>query len=218
MLDCKVPACHEALSGSPSLQDHLCGDCRSDFDLVMDTLTRRGVPFVIDKQLVRGLDYYTRTAFEIQTTSLGAQSAVAGGGRYDNLVKELGGPDMPATGFAIGFDRLAELVAINAPELRQKTDLFLAALGAESQIRGFDWACELGADGIRVEMDYSDKSLKSQMKRANRLSARYVLILGDDELQAGSAILRNMATKEQTTISFDNIVDNIKYQLQPTNP
>lgn len=218
VLDCKVPACREALTGSPSLQDYLCRGCRSDFDLVMDSLTRLGIPFVIDKQLVRGLDYYTRTAFEIQTTSLGAQSAVAGGGRYDNLVQELGGPDIPATGFAIGFDRLAELVALNTPELTQKTDLFLAALGAESQTLAFDWTCELGADGIRVEMDYSDKSLKSQMKRADRLGARYVLILGDNELQAGSAILRNMATKEQVTISFDNIVDNIKSQLQTTNP
>ncbi|MBT8364855.1 MAG: histidine--tRNA ligase, partial [Deltaproteobacteria bacterium] len=115
VLDCKVPTCREALTEAPSILDHLCDECRSDFDQVMDSLTKLDVPFSIDKQLVRGLDYYTRTAFEIQTTSLGAQSAVAGGGRYDNLVKELGGPDIPATGFAIGFDRLAELVGLTAP-------------------------------------------------------------------------------------------------------
>jgi histidyl-tRNA synthetase len=217
VLDCKVPACREALTGAPSLQDHLCEDCRTDFDLVMDSLKRLEVPFVIDQQLVRGLDYYTRTAFEIQTTSLGAQSAVAGGGRYDNLVKELGGPDIPATGFAIGFDRLAELAALNASELTQKPDLFLAALGADSQKRAFEWACELGTVGIRVEMDYSDKSLKSQMKRADRLGARYVLIVGDDELKSGSAALRNMATKEQVSVSLDNLVDNITSQLETTN-
>ena len=210
VLDCKVPACREAITGAPSLLDHLCDQCRSDFDLVMEYLTKLGVPFVIDKQLVRGLDYYTRTAFEIQTTSLGAQSAVAGGGRYDNLVKELGGPDIPATGFAIGFDRLAELVALNAPEPVQQPDLFIAALGAKSQTLAFEWICQLGLDGIRVEMDLGDKSLKSQMKRANRLGAPYVLILGENELAAGEAVLRNMATKEQTSVSLDSIIDNLK--------
>ena len=210
VLDCKVPACREALTGAPSILDHLCDECRSDFDQVMDSLTKLEVPFVIDKQLVRGLDYYTRTAFEIQTASLGAQSAVAGGGRYDNLVKELGGPDIPATGFAIGFDRLAELVALNAPDPLQKPDLFVAALGAKSQALAFESICKLGLDGIRVEMDFSDKSLKSQMKRANRLGASSVLILGENELEAGAAVLRNMATKEQTTVPLDNIVDNFK--------
>ncbi len=214
VLDCKVPKCREALIGAPSLQDHLCEGCRTDFDLVMDSLNRLGVSFVIDKQLVRGLDYYTRTAFEIQTTSLGAQSAVAGGGRYDNLVKELGGPDIPATGFAIGFDRLAELVALNSRELIQVPDVFVAALGADSQKSAFEWVCELGTGGIRVEMDYGNKSLKSQMKRADRLGARYVLIVGDDELKSGSAALRNMATKEQVSVSLDNLVDNVKAQIQ----
>lgn len=210
VLDCKVPACREAITGAPSLLDHLCDECRSDFDLVMESLTKLDVPFVINKQLVRGLDYYTRTAFEIQTTSLGAQSAVAGGGRYDNLVKELGGPDTPATGFAIGFDRLAELVALNAPEPVQQPDLFIAALGAKSQTMAFEWMCQLGLDGIRAEMDLADKSLKSQMKRGNRLGAPYVLILGENELAAGEAVLRNMQTKEQTSISLENIVDDIK--------
>jgi histidyl-tRNA synthetase len=210
VLDCKVPACREAIIGAPSLLDHLCDECRSDFDLVMESLTKLDVPFVIDKQLVRGLDYYTRTAFEIQTTSLGAQSAVAGGGRYDNLVKELGGPDIPATGFAIGFDRLAELVALNAPEPVQQPDLFIAALGAKSQTMAFEWICQLGLDGIWAEMDLADKSLKSQMKRGNRLGAPYVLILGENELAAGAAVLRNMATKEQTSIRLENIVEDIK--------
>ena len=218
VLDCKVPSCREALTEAPAILDHLCEECRSDFDQVMDSLTKLDVPFSIDKQLVRGLDYYTRTAFEIQTTSLGAQSAVAGGGRYDNLVKELGGPDIPATGFAIGFDRLAELVALTAPQPVQKPDLFLAALGAESRALAFEWICKLGLNGIRVEMDFSDKSLKSQMKRADRLGASYVLILGENELAAGAAVLRNMTTKEQVPIALDNIVNNIKSQLKITKP
>jgi histidyl-tRNA synthetase len=179
----------------------------------MEALTRLDVTYVIDRQLVRGLDYYTRTAFEIQTTSLGAQSAVAGGGRYDNLVKELGGPDIPATGFAIGFDRLAELAALSAPALVQKPDLFVAALGAKSQTLAFEWICRLGMEGIRVEMDFSDKSLKSQMKRADRLGAAYVMILGDNELQEGAAVLRNMASKDQAPVALDNVVESLKKVL-----
>ena len=190
-------------------QDSLCDDCRADFDTVMNALGKLNVPYVVDKRLVRGLDYYTRTAFEIQATSLGAQSAVAGGGRYDNLVKELGGPDIPATGFAIGFDRLAELVGSNAPDLAQKPDIFIAALGSESQTLAFEWVCALGKAGVRVEMDMGAKSLKSQMKRADRLGAANVLMVGDNELKEGTAILRNMETKGQETIPIDNLVENL---------
>ena len=209
VLDCKVPACREALSEAPSIQDSLCDDCRIDFDTVMNSLGNLDVPYIVDNSLVRGLDYYTRTAFEIQTTSLGAQSAVAGGGRYDLLVKELGGPDIPATGFAIGFDRLAELVGSDAPDLAQKPDIFLAALGSESQTLAFGWVCALGKAGIRAEMDMSAKSLKSQMKRADRLGAANVLMVGENELQEGTAILRNMASKEQESIALDSLVENL---------
>ena len=209
VLDCKVPACREALAEAPSIQDSLCDDCRADFDMVMNSLRQLSVPYVVDKRLVRGLDYYTRTAFEIQTTSLGAQSAVAGGGRYDNLVKELGGPDIPATGFAIGFDRLAELVGLKAPDLVKKPDIFLAALGSESQALAFEWVCALGKSGIRAEMDLGDKSLKSQMKRADRLGAASVLMVGANELKEGTAILRNMETKEQESVALDSIVENL---------
>jgi histidyl-tRNA synthetase len=214
VLDCKVPACREALAESPSILDSLCDDCRVDFNEVMDSLTKLNVPYVVDKRLVRGLDYYTRTAFEIQTTSLGAQSAVAGGGRYDNLVKELGGPDIPATGFAIGFDRLTELVGLNAPDLIKKPDVFLAALGSKSQTLAFEWMCALGSDGIMAEMDLGNKSLKSQMKRADRLGAANVLIVGDNELKEGTAILRNMETKEQVAVALVNLVENLKKRLR----
>jgi histidyl-tRNA synthetase len=214
VLDCKVPSCREALTGAPSILDHLCGECRTDFDQVREALTRLDVTYVIDGQLVRGLDYYTRTAFEIQTTSLGAQSAVAGGGRYDNLVKELGGPDIPATGFAVGFDRLAELAALNASMPIQKPDLFVAALGAKSQTLAFEWMCKLGLESIRVEMDFSDNSLKSQMKRADRLGASYVMILGDNELKERTAILRNMGNKEQISVPLDNIIQTIKNMIR----
>jgi len=210
VLDCKVPTCRDALAEAPSILDSLCGDCRKDFDQVQEMLGKLDIAFVVDKRLVRGLDYYARTTFEIQTTSLGAQSAVAGGGRYDGLVKELGGPDIPATGFAIGFDRLTEVSGLTAAEFYREPDIFIAALGEKSCTMAFEWVCALGLEGVRAEMDYSNKSLKAQMKRANRFGAPYVMIVGDDELKQGSAILRNMQTKEQESIPFDGIVEKVK--------
>lgn len=214
VLDCKVPACREALENAPSLLDHLCSECQDDFDEVRNSLDKLKVPYVIDKRLVRGLDYYARTTFEIQTGSLGAQSAVAGGGRYDGLVKELGGPQIPATGFAIGFDRLAEISGLKPAEFERKPDIFVAAIGEKSQSLAFEWICQLGLTGIGAEMDFSHKSLKSQMKRADRLGATYVLILGDKELEEGAATLRNMATKEQVSLPIDSMVEKIKSKLR----
>jgi histidyl-tRNA synthetase len=213
VLDCKVPACGEALEGAPSILDHLCPECQDDFTEVRSSLDKLEVPYVIDKHLVRGLDYYARTTFEIQTGSLGAQSAVAGGGRYDGLVKELGGPQIPATGFAIGFDRLAEISALKSADYCRKPDVFVAALGAKSQSLAFEWICQLGLTGIGAEMDFSDKSLKSQMKRADRLGAAYVLILGDKELEEKTAILRNMENKEQVSVPLNDIIQTIKNML-----
>ena len=210
VLDCKVPTCRDALAGAPSILDYLCDSCSKDFSQVQKMLGKLNIPFVVDKRLVRGLDYYARTAFEIQTTSLGAQSAVAGGGRYDGLVKELGGPDIPATGFAIGFDRLTEVSGLAAAEFYRQPDIFIAALGEKSCDLAFEWSCALGLEGVRAEMDFSHKSLKAQMKRADRLAAPYVMIVGDDELKQGSAILRNMQTKEQESIPFDDVVEKVK--------
>jgi histidyl-tRNA synthetase len=168
---------------------------------------------VVDKNLVRGLDYYARTTFEIQTESLGAQNAVAGGGRYDGLVSELGGPDIPATGFAIGFDRLTELSGLAATQFYREPDIFVAALGDRSRLLAFEWACAFGNEGVRAELEFGGKSLKSQMKQANRLNARYVLIVGDDELKKGEAILRNMETKDQVPVPLNELVENIKKQI-----
>jgi histidyl-tRNA synthetase len=215
VLDCKVPACREAMAEAPSILDHLCSECKKDFAEVKSMLEKLGVPFVIDKNLVRGLDYYARTTFEIQTESLGAQNAVAGGGRYDGLVGELGGPDIPATGFAIGFDRLTELTGLAASQFYRKPDIFVAALGDKSRLRAFEWICAFGDEGMRAEMDFDGKSLKSQMKRADRLEAGHVLIIGDEELEKGEAILRNMATKEQISVPIDGLVENIRRKIVP---
>ncbi len=214
VLDCKVPTCREAVADAPALIDYLCDDCRNHFDTVTRMLTDLQVPYVLDRRLVRGLDYYTRTTFEIQTTALGAQSAVAGGGRYDLLVSELGGPDIPATGFAIGFDRLAEIVSQVRTAPQNPPHIFIAALGPAAQEKAFGWLSEFGIQGIRAEMDYADRSLKAQMKRADRLNAGYVLIVGDAELQKGRAVLRNMEDKTQSELILDNIVPALKQALE----
>jgi histidyl-tRNA synthetase len=214
VLDCKVPACREALSDAPSVVDYLCAECRRDFDELQAALATLNVPYIVDQRLVRGLDYYTRATFEIQTGELGAQSAVAGGGRYDRLVKELGGPDLPATGFAVGFDRLAEIVGLKAGDYRPRPDLFLAALGERSRSLAFEWCCRLGREGVRVEMEFGDKSLKSLMKSADRLGAARVLMIGDKELEEKIALLRDMRTKEQVTVPFDGVVETVKRTIR----
>ncbi len=214
VLDCKVPSCQEAVSDAPSILDFLCSECNRHFEEVKNHLGQLNIPFVINKRLVRGLDYYTRTAFEIQTGSLGAQNAVAGGGRYDGLVKALGGPDMPAIGFAVGFDRLVEITGLNNTDLSQKPHIFVAALGEKSKSKAFEWTAAFGLKGIRAEMDFGDKSLKSQMKRANRLGAAYALIVGEKELEEGSVVFRNMTTKDQISIPIDGLIENIQEKIE----
>ena len=209
VLDCKVPACREALRGAPAIMDYLCEDCRSHFGTVTDMLTRLNVPFTVDKQLVRGLDYYTRTAFEIQTRALGAQSAIAGGGRYDGLVGSLGGPEVPAIGFAIGFDRLAEIVSAGTPTAVRSLDLFVASLGEPAKTLAFEWSAALGLKGIKVGMEYGEKSLKAQMKQAHRLGAKQVLIVGQSELASGNVVLRDMSTKNQRNVPLKAVVDTL---------
>jgi histidyl-tRNA synthetase len=215
-LDCKVESCRKALENAPSTIDHLCDDCTDHFNTVKQTLSQQGVDYIVDKTLVRGLDYYTRTAWEIQTTSLGAQSAVAGGGRYDNLVKELGGPPTPAIGFAIGFDRLVEVLE----QIREKqedpaVDLFIVCLGKAAMDKGYHWSCDLNQAGIRTDIDFRGKSMKALMKRANKLNAKYVLIAGDNELDQNAVILRNMETKAQADIPVDRVTEELIKIFKP---
>ncbi|MDX9785914.1 MAG: histidine--tRNA ligase [Desulfobacterales bacterium] len=214
LLDCKVPGCRDAMADAPSLQDYLCNECKLHFSEVKAHLQQVGISYLIDKRLVRGLDYYTRTTFEIQTGALGAQNAVAGGGRYDGLVAALGGPDTPAIGFAIGFDRLTETTALRNQALETPPDVFIVALGDECRQRAFLWSCELSRSGIRTEMDFSGRSLKALMKRANRLQSRYVLIFGESELENKMVLLRDMSNSEQFEIRMDGIVAEVSRKLQ----
>jgi len=210
ILDCKIADCKKALADAPATLNHLCHDCSEHFDTVKTTLEKQGIDFIVDKSLVRGLDYYTRTAWEIQTTALGAQSAVAGGGRYDGLVKELGGPQTPAIGFAIGFDRLVEIMEqIKNEKEARPIDLFIVSLGDLAMEKGYHWSCELNQAGIRTEMDFRGKSLKALMKRADKLKAQYVLIAGEDELKKKTVVIRNMNTKKQVLLAIETLVPEL---------
>ncbi|MBU1054411.1 MAG: histidine--tRNA ligase [Proteobacteria bacterium] len=210
VLDCKVLSCRETMKDAPSIVEHLCEECSRHFETVKDSLNDLNISFEIDNRLVRGLDYYTRTSFEVQTGSLGAQSAVAGGGRYDKLIESLGGPSQPAIGFAIGFDRLAEILAANNTDVCCKPDLFIAALGEKAKTMALQCSCALGLAGIKTETDFSDKGLKGQMKKADRLGSGHVLIIGENEIVEGLVVLRNMTTKEQVSLPIDGIAENLK--------
>jgi histidyl-tRNA synthetase len=162
--------------------------------------------------MVRGLDYYTRTAFEVVSYQLGAQNAVTGGGRYDNLFQEIGGLDVPGIGFAIGMERLISLLP-KEKEFFRYPHLFVAALSEEAYREAYQLVNQLHLQGIRTELDYEGKSLKSQMRRANKLKARYVLILGEEELKRGRAALRNMEDKSQEEIPIQDLVNTLKSKI-----
>jgi len=210
VFDCKVETCSAIVQNAPAIPAFLCRDCRDHFGSLKAYLDALTIPFEVNDQLVRGLDYYNRTTFEIQTEHLGAQNAVAGGGRYDGLVKTLGGPDHPAIGFAVGVERVVALLEASKPVEPRKPDLFIAALGENVSLPAFQWMTALRKQGLWVELDYGGKGLKSQMKKANRLDAQNVLIVGDDEAAAKRAILRDMNTGEQTEVDFNNLVSTLE--------
>jgi histidyl-tRNA synthetase len=202
ILDCKKEGCKAVAAKAPSPLDHLCADCLTHFQQVKDGLNRLKIPFLVNERLVRGLDYYTRTAFEVTTTKLGAQNAVAAGGRYDGLVEELGGPPTPGIGFAMGVERIAALMErIETP----RPDVFFALLGEEALRQMLPAIVRLRGRGVRVEMDYSGAGLKKQMGLSDKLGARYTLIVGENELKSGKAILRNMSDKSQAELSLSEL-------------
>ena len=210
VLDCKVDA--DKFGDSPVMLDYLCDPCKNHFQIVEAGLKKLGVPFEVNPRLVRGLDYYTRTTFELVMGHLGAQNTVAAGGRYDGLVKEIGGPETPGIGFALGVERAISLM--NAAALQpQRPHLFLAALGGAAVTFSLSLIHELRSSGIRVETDYTGASLKSQMKKADKSGAGHTLIIGDQELKDEKAVLRNMQTKEQTAVSLANIVEELKSKI-----
>ena len=190
-LDCKASSCIEATAGAPSVLEHLCGGCEDHFSSVRRYLDLSSTPYSINTRMVRGLDYYTRTTFEMVTGLLGSQSAVAAGGRYDGLISQLGGPAIPGIGFAIGLERVALL--LGSQDFVSLPDLFIATMGEGERDVAFRLMDGLLKSGVRVEMDYEGKSLKSQMRRADKLKARYSVVIGENEVASGRASFKRMA-------------------------
>jgi len=204
-LDCKEPGCIRATKDAPSILDSLCEVCRDHFATVQRLLRATDVGFAVNSRMVRGLDYYCRTTFEWTTALLGSQSAVAAGGRYDGLVQELGGPPIPGVGFALGVERLTMLLKKQERAAPRGPSTYIAWVGEKARDWAFPLAHRLRQRGLAVEMEGAARSLKSQMRRADKLKAVSVLIVGDDELAKGTAVLRDMATKQQVEIKLDEL-------------
>ena len=215
ILDCKQKGCIEVSKDAPKMLDHLCSSCKEHFARVKEGLDSIGIPYEINPKIVRGLDYYTRTVFEFTTDQLGAQNAVAAGGRYDGLVKELGGPETPAVGFAMGLERIVLLhKEVTAQGFERRVDFYIAYLGKEAQNAAFSLAYELRSSGARVDADYGGKSLKSQMKRADKSGARYTVIIGEEELNRGIVKVRDMKESIEKEMSIEEVN---KLELNPTS-
>ena len=216
ILDCKNEKCTALSQGAPEMVECLCGDCNSHFTKLKELLTAIGIEYKLNPRLVRGLDYYTKTAFEIQYAPLGAQSAVCGGGRYDGLIAECGGNDTPAIGFAIGIERV--LLALEKqnllPDFNEGSDAFIIQFGDTTESVAFNLMSQLRAAGLKVEMDFGGRSFKAQMKQANKLNAKYVLIVGEDEVAQNVVTLKNMANSEQEVVEIKNIIDKLKAEVK----
>ena len=212
ILDCKKDSDKPYMADAPKITDCLCEECAEHFAKLKELLTSAGISFTHDPRLVRGLDYYTKTAFEIKYPPLGAQSAVAGGGRYDGLIEEMGGNPTPAVGFATGLERL--LLALESqnllPEKNRSVDAYVVALGETAQAEGFKLLNSLRQQGLSAAMDFAGRSMKAQMKQANKLGAKYSVILGEDEIAEGVVMLRSMEDSSQAKVPMNQVAEKIK--------
>ena len=211
VLDCKVPACNEAVKNAPNVRDHLCGDCRTDYERAKELLDAAGATYVENDRLVRGLDYYVGLTFEVTSHDIGAQTAVAGGGRYDGLIRDLGGKDEPATGFAIGMERLAMLL----PEIKPRaTDFYVALLDDAGMDIAVKLSQELRERGLAGEMDFTSGSMKSRLRAANKKNAAFCLLIGKDEIESGNVTIKDLATGEQWSADFEHAADTLIERLE----
>jgi len=205
VLDCKNSHCRKQVEEAPSILEHLCSDCGIHFSRVQEGLRQLGVKYSLNKFMVRGLDYYCRTTFEFLTTDLGAQSAVCAGGRYDGLIEKLGGPQRgPGIGFAMGLERMVLLMLQQEKVIpgEAEVELFVIGLGEKGEKLSYGLVHEMRSKKCRVAMDHEGRSLKSQMKQANKAGVKYVLIIGDDEIESGKGVLKNMETQQQQDVEL----------------
>ena len=210
VLDCKVESCQPYLNELPVITDSLCEPCRSHFQSFTSMLDQRGIAYTLAPRLVRGLDYYTRTAFEIIGSQLGAQNTIVGGGRYDGLSQMLGGPPAKGFGFAFGIERMIMSLPADARSLKQVPDVFVAYIGERARTHSFELARRLREAGIRAVVDLEGRKLKKSLAVANSLAARHALIIGDNEIESNSYVLRDMTTGEQTNLSESDLIATLR--------
>lgn len=205
ILDCKSPICSEIAEGAPVILDYLCEDCREHFEKLQQYLTAMDIKFEINPKIVRGLDYYTKTVFEFVTTDIGAQGTVCGGGRYDGLIETLSGKSCPALGFAMGLERLILTMEKQGLDFAAEDtcDIYIASMGEAASVKAMQMCAELRADGVSAECDVVGRGLKAQMKYADKLGAKFSVVLGDSELENQTAELKNMQTGEKVTLPID---------------
>ena len=216
VIDCKNPTCKENLHDIPFMIDYLCDDCKDHFNKLQEYLREMDIKFVVDKTIVRGLDYYRKTAFEIISNDIGSQSTVCGGGRYDGLVEQLGGPKgISGIGFGLGAERLLLTLENNNIEIEnpKSTDIYIATIGDAAKTKSFGLIKSLRDNHISTDIDHLGKSLKAQFKYSDKINAKYTIVIGDDELANDSATLKNMSTSEQTTVKISELVDELKKRL-----
>jgi len=212
ILDCKEEKCNAICEGAPTILDCLCDECQDHFEELQSCLKSVGVDFEVDPYIVRGLDYYTKTVFEIIAKSESYSGTVCGGGRYDGLIQQLGGPQLPGVGFGMGMERLLLIAELSGAEipLPRKIDVYVAALGEGPRSAGFALVDTLRRNGIKAEYDHVGRSFKAQFKFANKLDCRYVAVLGEDELSQNSVKLKNMETGEEQLVAMDELTATIK--------
>jgi histidyl-tRNA synthetase len=212
VLDCKNDQCQNIINDAPKIVAHLCEECEIHFESVKTNLSNLEIDFVIDPKLVRGLDYYTKTAFEVKFEGLGAQDTIFGGGRYDKLAEEIGDKDIPGIGFALGIERLLltlEKQEINIP-IDKSIDIYLTTIGEKAKTACFEILNEFRKNDIKAEIDYMDRSVGGQMKSADRMNANYTVIIGENELESCKATVRNMKTGDEKEIKLDKLVESIE--------
>lgn len=216
ILDCKSSACQELVVGAPVMLDYLCEECQDAFADLKRNLDAMGIDYMVDAGIVRGLDYYTKTAFEFVSNKIGAQGTVCGGGRYDHLIEQIGGPPIPGVGFGLGIERLLLVLEASGIEIPKPdgVDVFLAVMGDRAKNFGLKLMRDLRKDGIKAEMDIMGRNIKGQFKYADRLDTKFTLVIGDNELDEGVVSVKTMATSMQKQVALDCIMEEIKNFLK----
>lgn len=215
ILDCKSPIDQELVKGAPMMVDFLCDDCKNAFEDLQKNLDALEIPYIVNPKIVRGLDYYTKTAFEFVTNSLGAQGTVCGGGRYDNLVEEVGGPPIPGVGFGLGKERLLMLMEANGVDIPKPSDcdVFIATMGEAAKLYGQKLLFDLRRNGIKCQIDDLQRNFKGQFKYADRLGAKLAVVIGDNELETGVVTLKDMENGTQHEVKFEALLSELKNKI-----